>query len=63
MLSAAERIQYEGYVRREEANVAIGGMAKDGLSIKEIVRRTGHSRGLIRRILSTGTEVSPIVGA
>lgn len=26
-------------------------MAKDGLSIKEIVRRTAHSRGLIRRIL------------
>jgi transposase len=51
LLSAAERIQYEGYIRREEANVAILGMAKDGLSIKEIVRRTGHSRGLIRRIL------------
>jgi len=51
LLSTAERIQYEGYIRREEANVAILGMAKDGLSIKEIVRRTGHSRGLIRRIL------------
>ena len=51
LLSAAERIQYEGYVRREEANAAIIGMAKDGVSIKEIVRRTSHSRGLIRRIL------------
>ena len=51
LLRAAERIQYEGYVRREEANAVIVGMAKEGLSIKEIVRRTGHSRGLIRRIL------------
>lgn len=51
LLTAAERIQYEGYLRREEANAAIFGLAKDGLSIKEVVRRTGHSRGLIRRIL------------
>jgi transposase len=51
LLSAAERIQYEGYLRREDANAAIIGLATDGLSIKEIVRRTGHSRGLIRRIL------------
>ncbi len=26
-------------------------MAKDGASIKEIVRRTGHSRGLVRNVL------------
>lgn len=51
LLTAAERIQYEGYVRREEANTVIVGLAKDELSIKEIVRQTGHSRGLIRRIL------------
>jgi transposase len=51
LLTAAERIQYEGYLRREGANAAIIGLAKGGLSIKEIVRRTGHSRGLIRRIL------------
>src|SRR5229473_7504126 len=50
LLTAAERIQYEGYLRREGANAAIIGLAKGGLSIKEIVRRTGHSRGLIRRI-------------
>jgi transposase len=51
LLTAAERLQYEGYLRREEANAAINGLAKDGLSIKEIVRRTGHSRGLVRAIL------------
>ena len=51
LLTAAERIQYEGYVRREEANAAVLGMAKDGVSIKGIVRRTGHSRGLVRNVL------------
>jgi len=51
LLTAAERIQYEGYLRREEENAAILGLAKDGTTIKEIVRRTGYSRGLVRRIL------------
>jgi transposase len=51
LLTAAERIQYEGYLRREEANAAILGLAKEGIAIKEIVRRTGHSRGLVRAVL------------
>jgi transposase len=51
LLTAAERLQYEGYLRREEANAGILGLAKDGITIKEIVRRTGHSRGLVRAVL------------
>jgi transposase len=51
LLTAAERIQYEGYLRREEANVIIHRMAEERLPIKEIVRRTGHSRGLVRKVL------------
>ncbi|VTZ51330.1 hypothetical protein MPC4_350036 [Methylocella tundrae] len=51
LLTAAERIQYEGYLRREDSNAAILGLAKDGVTIKEIVRRTGYSRGLVRRVL------------
>ena len=51
LLSAAERLQYEGYLRREEANAAVFALAKDGVAIMEIVRRTGHSRGLVRQIL------------
>lgn len=51
LLTAAERIQYEGYLRREDTNSAILGLAKQGVTIKEIVRRTGHSRGLVRKVL------------
>jgi len=51
LLTAAERIQYEGYLRREDANATILARAKNGAPIKQIVRETGHSRGLVRRIL------------
>ncbi|HZC95595.1 MAG TPA: ISL3 family transposase [Bradyrhizobium sp.] len=51
LLTAAERIQYEGYVRREEENAAILSLAKAGMTIKAIMRRTGLSRGLVRRII------------
>lgn len=51
LLTAAERLQYDGYLRREETNTAILASAREGNAIKEIVRRTGYSRGLVRRIL------------
>jgi transposase len=51
LLTAAERIQYQGYMRREETNLALLGLAKDGVATKEIVRRTGHSHGLVRKVL------------
>jgi len=51
LLSAAERLQYEGYLRREEANAAVLALTKEGLPIKEIVRRTGNSRNLVRQIV------------
>ena len=51
LLTAAERLQYEGYIRREETNAVILGLSKDGVTIKEIVRRTGYSRGLTRKVL------------
>jgi transposase len=51
LLTAAERIQYEGYLRREDINAAILKLAETGLSIKEITRVAGYSRGLVRRVL------------
>jgi transposase len=51
LLSAAERLQYEAYLRREEVNAVVLSMVKEGIKIKEIVRRTGHSRGLVRKVV------------
>ena len=46
LLTHAERLQHEGYLRREEAHGIIRALAKAGTPIKEIVRRTGRSRKL-----------------
>ena len=51
LLTSAEKLQYEGFIRREETNLAIMKLAAEDVPIKEIVRRTGHSRKLIRRII------------
>jgi transposase len=54
LLTCAERRQLEGAKRREEANAAILALAQDGVSVKEIVRRTGYSRGTVRRVVCGG---------
>ena len=51
LLTSAEKMQYEGFQRREETNAAILAMSKEGATIKQIVRRTGYSRGLVRKVL------------
>ena len=51
ILTAAERLQFEGFQRRQQTNQMVRRMADEGVPIKRIVRLTGISRGLVRRIL------------
>jgi hypothetical protein len=41
LLTCAERLQYKGYLRRNQANAAIMALIRDAVPFKEIVRRTG----------------------
>lgn len=50
-LSAAERRQHTGWLRREAENAGILALAAQGVAIKEIVRRTDKSRGLVRKVV------------
>lgn len=51
LLTCAEKLQHDGFVRRQETNTVITTLAAEGVSIKEIVRRSGHSRGLVRQVV------------
>ena len=51
LLTAAERLQYEGFLRRRQTNGMVRQMAGDGVPIRRIVRHTGLSRKLVRQIL------------
>ena len=57
-LTFAEKLQYEEYLRREEINAAILDLAKQGVAIKEIVRRTEYSRDLTARSCAASVPTS-----
>ena len=50
ILTCAEGLQHRGYLRRKETNAAIMALVRDGLPLKEIARRTGHWRKLVRQV-------------
>jgi transposase len=50
-LSAAERRQHAGWLPREAENADILALSAQGISIKEIMRRTDKSRGLVRQVV------------
>ena len=54
LLTHAERLQHDGHLRREEAYGAIRTLAQLDTPIREIVRRTGRSRKLVREIVRGG---------
>ena len=51
MPTRAERIQHDGFLKRQEDNKNIRDLAKAGVSIKAMTRRTGRSRKLIRSVV------------
>jgi len=51
-LSAAEKLQWTGWQRRDEMNGMVRNLHGQGHSIKGIVRTTGVSRKTVRRILA-----------
>src|SRR3954447_11103055 len=58
LLTCAEKLRYQGYLRRQDSHAAIAALVSDGVPLKEIVRRTGHSRNLVRQISrGRGTDV------
>lgn len=54
MLTAAERIQFDGWRRRAAEAEAIRALHAEGLGLKEIARRTGRSRKLVRDVVRGG---------
>jgi hypothetical protein len=51
LLTYVEKLQYEGYLRRQENDASIMKLSAAGVPIKEIVRRTGHSRKFVRQVI------------
>lgn len=51
LLTCAEQRQYMGWKRRQEIDEEILDLAKNSIPIKEIVRRTGHGRATVRRVI------------
>jgi transposase len=54
VLTSAERRQWEGFQRRKETTDAVLALWREGVPIKEVVRRLGLARLTVRRIVRGG---------
>src|SRR5882757_7177224 len=54
LLTCAERLRYQGYLRRQDAHAAIAALVRVKVPLKEVARRTGHSRNFVRQISRGG---------
>lgn len=54
LLTRAERLQYEGFKRRQNADDMIRTLLLKGTSIKAIVRATGYARKTVRQVARGG---------
>ena len=60
LLTCAERIQYDGFLLRQDHNRTVKALAAAGMSIKKIARQTGRSRKLVRNVLRRGRRCVPL---
>jgi transposase len=54
LLTCAERLQYEGFKRRQDADEMIRALLGKGSSIKAVVRATGYARKTVRHVARGG---------
>jgi transposase len=54
LLTCVERLQYEGFKRRQDADETIRALLRKGLSIKAVVRATGYARKTVRQVVRGG---------
>lgn len=62
LLTAVERLQYEGYLRRQEDNETILKQAQSGLAIKEIVAGPGAAEVMCGRYCAASGPISSALG-
>jgi transposase len=62
LLTAAERIQYEGYLRREETNTTILALIKQGMSISGSFGRPGIAANWSDKLSAASRRMSSVCG-
>ena len=56
LLTCAEKLRYQGYLRRRDTHAAIATLVSNGVPLKEIVRRTGNIVAILFVISAAAAE-------